>query len=436
MPSVRQLTPSLSKLSPLIKVWTCLIFPTSSEITESPLKSHSISRILTLLLSVISTKQPIRNIIFNYNQVTSDPDVRSSIQSSCSCADSPFLYPTAGHVVTGDLACVPDKGLQSLFKKGPKYSLPSRIDFTKCRSIVEEALQIYCKRWSKKEGVGMHALNDWKNEFLRIVDIRIENFTTHPHLYKQPPIRSVKALKRKMDRLHSKYVFAPADKAANNVIIISKSYYVDDLKGGLNSTSTNVHGQLTKDKLLLHHIDTLTKINVKIDKCGLPTFYWLRELHKNPFKSRFISNSSHCSTTILSKHIASALTAVKDHVIKYSGTAFSNSNLNHFWSIKTLPRSSKSYDCVTFRVLRYILSTFPLYIPHCHMILSKQKCCPVLTGVSTESKTYPYTSDKVGFLATRSMTRINVGLVLSYVKPLLSACKTYMCNLKAWFINR
>ena len=30
------------------------------------------------------------------------------------------------------------------------------------------------------------------------------------------------------------------------------------------------------------------------------------------------SNSSHCFTTILSKHITSALTDVKDHVIKYS----------------------------------------------------------------------------------------------------------------------
>ena len=66
----------------------------------------------------------------------------------------------------------------------------------------------------------MHALNDWKNEFLRSVDIRIENFTTHPHLYKHAPSRSVKALKRKMERVHSKCVFAPADKAANNVIII------------------------------------------------------------------------------------------------------------------------------------------------------------------------------------------------------------------------
>ena len=92
---------------------------------------------------------------------------------------------------------------------------------------------------------------------------------------------------------------------------------VDVLKGELNSTSTYVTAQLTKDKLRLHRIDTLTKIIVKLDKCELPTFYWLPKLHTNPFKSRFISNSSHCSTTILAKHITSALTAVKDHVVKY-----------------------------------------------------------------------------------------------------------------------
>ena len=175
---------SLSKLSLLINAWTCLIFPTFSEITESPRKSHSISRILTPLVFAIGTKKTIRNIIFNYNQVTSDPDVRSSIPSSCSCAESIFLYPPAGHVVMGDPACILDKGLRYLFKKGPKYRLPSRTDFTKCRSIVETALQTYCKRRCKKEGVRVHTLNDCKNECLRFVDIRIENFTTHPYLYK------------------------------------------------------------------------------------------------------------------------------------------------------------------------------------------------------------------------------------------------------------
>ena len=94
------------------------------------------------------------------------------------------------------------------------------------------------------------------------------------------------------------------------------------LKGELNSTSVS---QLTKDQLPVHHINTFTKINVTIDKCELPAFYWLPKLHKRPYKSRFISNSSHCSTTILAKLFTSALTAAKDYVIKYSETSFANS---------------------------------------------------------------------------------------------------------------
>ena len=57
-----------------------------------------------------------------------------------------------------------------------------------------------------------------------------------------------------------------------------------------------------------------------------------------------------------------------------------------FGPLKTLPRSSKSCDCVTLKVRRCLLSTFLLYTPHCHMILSKQKCCLWLTGISTESQ--------------------------------------------------
>ena len=113
----------------------------------------------------------------------------------------------------------------------------------------------------------MHAPQDWKNEFLRIIDIRIENFTKHPHSFKQPSSRSVKSLKKKMEKLHRKYVFAPADKAANDVIIIWKRHYVELLKGALNSTSAYAPAQLTKDQLLVYHINSLTKIDVKIDKC-------------------------------------------------------------------------------------------------------------------------------------------------------------------------
>ena len=123
----------------------------------------------------------------------------------------------------------------------------------------------------------------------------------------------------------------------------------------------------SKDKLLVHHINTLKKIDVKIDKCELPTFYWLPKLHKRPYKSRFISNSSHCYTTILSKHVTSALTAVKDHVIKYSETAFSNSNVNYFWSIKNSSEVIEKLRLRNFRgsqVSSFDFSTLYTSLPH------------------------------------------------------------------------
>ena len=178
------------------------------------------------------------------------------------------------------------------------------------------------------------------------------------------------------------------------------------LKEELNSTSTYVPAQLTKDKLLLRHIDSLTKSNIKIDKLDLPTFYWLPKLHKNPYKSRFISNSSHCSTTILSKHITSALTAVKDHVIKYSETAFNNSNVNYFWSIKN---SSEVIEKLRLRKSEFSNIFFRFFYFIHILAASKEKCCLLLNGVSTESQKHTSVRHlRRDFSPTRNMTRMHV----------------------------
>ena len=94
------------------------------------------------------------------------------------------------------------------------------------------------------------------------------------------------------------------------------------------------------------------------------------------------------------------------------------------------------YLCRYVEVIFHI-STFLHYTPHCHMILLKQKCCLLSTGVSTESqKRTSVLQLRQDFLTTRNMTRINVGLARSYVKLLLSSSKIYMCNLMAWYINK
>ena len=178
-----------------------------------------------------------------------------------------------------------------------------------------------------------------------------------------------------------------------------KKYYVEVLKSELNTTSAYVPADLTKDKLLQRHIDSLTKSNIKIDKIDLPTFNWLPKLHKNPYKSRFISNSSHCSTTILSKHITSSLTAVKDHAIKYNEAAFSNSNVNYFWSIKNSSEVIEKLRLRNFQgsqVSSFDFSTLYTSLPHDlikEKVLSLVKWC-----FNRESKTYLCTSDNGIFL--------------------------------------
>ena len=67
--------------------------------------------------------------------------------------------------------------------------------------------------------------------------------------------------------------------------------------------------------------------------------------------------------------------------------------------------------------------------------------CPVRTCLvnwwfNKESKTCLCTSDKGGCFSNKNNDSYKFGLALSYVKLFLSSWKKYVCNLKAWYINK
>ena len=66
------------------------------------------------------------------------------------------------------------------------------------------------------------------------------------------------------------------------------------------------------------------KLGVFVDEDHnkLPMLYWLPKLHKRPYISHFIANSSACTTTELSILLTSCLTAIKNHVIKFCTTVY------------------------------------------------------------------------------------------------------------------
>ena len=51
----------------------------------------------------------------------------------------------------------------------------------------------------------------------------------------------------------------------------------------------------------IFHNATRFAVSVNEDQERLPTFYWLPQLHEQPYKARFIANSSSCTNTELSK---------------------------------------------------------------------------------------------------------------------------------------
>ena len=75
-------------------------------------------------------------------------------------------------------------------------------------------------------------------------------------------------------------------------------------------------------------------ISLPEEDIDLPKLYWIPKLHKNPYKQRYIAGSAKCSTKPLSQILTRILTAVKEGLQKYCGTAYAISGVNQMWILK------------------------------------------------------------------------------------------------------
>ena len=70
----------------------------------------------------------------------------------------------------------------------------------------------------KREGVEDGALKAWKRSILTIVDNSMKFYSQNTNLLPPKPKSSFRHLKQGIQEFHRKYVFVPAEKAANNVV--------------------------------------------------------------------------------------------------------------------------------------------------------------------------------------------------------------------------
>ena len=251
--------------------------------------------------------------------------------SQSECNTSSHLDQPCGHVITGDLSIIPNSKLRDLIAKGPKYIEPCKVDGNKNLSLLCEAVGQYALQWDKQEMVELSVLSSWK-------EMVEQNF-------KQPTgeVLQNADIKGCLSDQHNKYVFIPADKAANNIMIICKNqssdilqhsqnrptadrwrfktYYIKTLIKvlGLDNSSTPTGNsaytsrQMSSENIVYTHDTFMKSLGIELshgDK-RLLQLCWTLKLHKSPAKHHFIAGSSKCTTKQLSSLLTKMLTVIK-----------------------------------------------------------------------------------------------------------------------------
>jgi hypothetical protein len=164
--------------------------------------------------------KPVRSFIFNYNQLVSEITLDSYVPTSCNCVNSKFCYEPAGHIVTGNFNILENKNLIDIFSKGPKFRLPLPIDFVVCLEELNTSLDRYIVHWCKRENAQLSSLNKWKKYIFDKISQRIEFYQSNSQLLPPEPNYTLFDLKEDLIEMQKDFVFVPADKAANNIIIV------------------------------------------------------------------------------------------------------------------------------------------------------------------------------------------------------------------------
>ena len=164
-----------------------------------------------------------------------------------------------------------------------------------------ESIDLYAKNWSKREQVELRYLSEWKDQLEELVADRISNFKGH-FTFPKCKVLHQPDVKDTLHKFHANYVLVPADKAANNVIIVCKKYYIHTLVKWLGINNVNINNPTyipiddSSETIVKSHNQFITSVGLEMSEedQNLPYLYWTPKLHKSPYKHPFIAGSRKC----------------------------------------------------------------------------------------------------------------------------------------------
>ena len=135
-------------------------------------------------------------------------------------------------------------------------------------------------------------LMPWRNGSLTFLKLLILVFHFTLVIQSFTPKYSFRHLKRGIQDFHMNYVLVPADKAANNVLVVWRLCYINTLKRELVDTNAYKLQPSLSERVIVdgHGCHTTLHFGVKAkeNQDKVPTLYWLPILHKKHIKQDFL----------------------------------------------------------------------------------------------------------------------------------------------------
>ena len=330
---------------------------------------------------VYNLSRTIRTSIFNYKQTVNNINVNDHLTYGtnlplCNCQNSPFVDRDHGHIITGDLRFIENQHLRKLISKGPNYREPHPINLKKCRDTIISGTETCANSLlTADQNFRPEHLIPWKDEVLRKVDAKIASLKRKIKFQKGNPVLKQHEVIDYLENLHKNFVLVPIDKAANNICIICKRYYVEVILQEIGvlgqGNTTYIRSDLSQEHIVDENVQYAKRLNITVtDKeLDLPKMYWIPKKHKHPTGKRFIIASKQCSTKQVSTAVSNAFKLIYSQVENFHKKAKFLSNYNKFWILQnstpiidTLNKINKKHNAKSISTFDF--STLYTKLPH------------------------------------------------------------------------
>ena len=130
-------------------------------------------------------------------------------------------------------------------------------DFIKEYSLNLPSKFIYFVAIHNREKLSNSALKVWKRSIFTIVNKRIKFYSQNTNLLPPTPKSSCRHLKQGIQAFHRKCVLVPADKAANNAVVVCWLHYINTLKQELDGTRAYLETDTDEMSIIYAHLNEL-----------------------------------------------------------------------------------------------------------------------------------------------------------------------------------